>query len=439
MNQNRRGFALHRAEWTPMQRHGAMALVCIAAFFNLLDRQIMSILIEPIKQEFGATDAAMGLLAGSAFAFFYAACTVPMAWVSDRYPRNLLISVSLFAWSLMTMLGGFASSVAQLALTRVGVAVGEAGSGPSSYTLASDLYPLKHRGTAVGIYAASTSVGIGFAVMIGGWLLGEFGWRGTLIAVGLPGILLSLVLLLFLKEPPRGLSDPLAPDKADASFGFMEVVRYLWSLKSYRCILIIASAGGGAGFGSLLWGPTFMIRVHHLSPAEVGLLFGTGTVVALLLGQVGGGAVVDWAGRRDLRSYMWAMAISTTIAIPFGLMFVFSDDRWVAIIGFSMFYLFLSPFNLCCITMGQTLVPPRMRAMAASIQGLFQAGIGFGVTPPLIGLSNDLLNPYFGEGAIRYSMALTLAISLIIIGVSLLGARWLLADYAKLHGPAGKE
>jgi len=285
----------------------------------------------------------------------------------------------------------------------------------------------------VAIYAASTSVGIGLAVMIGGWLLGELGWRGTLVAVGAPGILLSVLLLLFLKEPPRGLSDPLAADKAEARFGLMQVIRYLWSLKSYRCIVIIASAGGGAGFGSLLWGPTFMLRVHHLSPAEVGLLFGTGTIVALLIGQVGAGALADIAGKRDIRAYMWTMAISTTIAIPFGLLFVFSDNRWAAITGFSLFYLFLSPFNLCCITMGQTLVPPRMRAMAATIQGLFQTGIGFGVTPPLLGLSNDLLKPYYGELAIRYSMALTLAISLLIVGFSLLGARWLLADYARLH------
>ncbi len=439
MNQTISRLALHRAEWTSGQRHGAMVLICLAAFFNLLDRQIMSILIEPIKKDFGASDAAMGFLAGSAFAVFYAIASIPLARISDRHPRNLLIAVSLGAWSVMTMVGGFAGNFVQLALTRVGVAVGEAGSGPASYTLAADLYPLRHRGKAVAVYAASTSVGIGLAVMLGGWLVGQFGWRGTLIIIGAPGVLLALMILFLLKEPPRGLSDPIAAGQADASYGFWQVMRYLWQLRSYRCIVLIAACGGGAGFGSLLWGPTFMIRVHHLSAAEVGLLFGTGTIVALLLGQIGAGAVADIAGQRDIRAYMWVIAISSAIALPFGLLFVFSDNRWAAIIGFSLFYLFLSPFNLCCITMGQTLVPPRMRAMAATVQGLFQTFVGFGVVPPLIGWSNDMLTARYGEQAIRYSMGLTVMIALFIIGFSLLGAIWLRGDYAKLHGGGTDE
>lgn len=432
--QRRPGLSLYRDQWTSGQRHGAMALICVVAFFNLIDRQILSILMEPIKKEFGASDTMMGLLAGSTFAIFYSLASLPLARASDRYPRGVVLAISLGAWSVMTSLGGFAQSFVQLAVTRIGVAVGEAGSGPTSYSLAADLYPLRHRGKAIAAYACATSVGIGGAVMLGGWLVEHVGWRGTLLAMGVPGVLLSGVVLLGLKEPPRGMADGLADEKADESYGFLEVLRYLWTLRSYRCIILIASAGGGAGYASLLWGPTFMMRIHDMSSTEVGLLFGGGTIAALLIGQAVASVVADWAGQRDIRAYMWVTAVSCAIAAPFGLVFAFAGNSLVAMAGFMLFYIFQSPFNLCCITMSQTLVPPRMRGMASTVSSLATNLFGFGVVPLVMGATNDLLAPQLGGQAIRYSMILAgLMVSIAVVG-ALLATIWLKADYARLHG-----
>lgn len=427
-------LSLYRKDWTPAQRHGAMALICIVAFFNLLDRQILSILMEPIKQEFGASDTMMGLLAGSTFAIFYSLASLPLARASDSYPRGIVIAVALGVWSVMTSLGGFASTFFQLGLTRVGVAIGEAGSGPSSYSLASDLYPLRHRAKAIAAYSCATAFGIGGAVMLGGWLVEHVGWRGTLLAMGLPGILLSLLVLFMLKEPPRGMADDLAPEKADKTYSLMEVLRYLWQLKSYRCIFVIACAGGGAGYASLLWGPTFMIRIHDLSSTEAGLMFGGGTIVALLVGNITASIIADYAGQRDIRAYAWVTVASCSIAIPFALLFAFAESSYMAMAGFMLFYIFQSPFNLGCVTLSQTLVPPRMRGMSSTILSLALSLFGFGVVPLVMGVINDFLAPSVGIEAIRYSMvAATLLVSICVIG-ALLCTIWLKEDYAKLHG-----
>ena len=116
---------MRHTEWTAAQRHGAMLLVCFVGIFNLVDRQIMTILLEPIKREFGASDTGMGLLTGSIFAGFYALASIPLARLADRFPRKLVIGGALAAWSVLTSLGGLSTSFAQLAMTRLGVAIGE--------------------------------------------------------------------------------------------------------------------------------------------------------------------------------------------------------------------------------------------------------------------------------------------------------------------------
>ena len=192
-----------RIMWSPAQRHGALALLCLVGMFNMMDRQIMAILLEPIRKEFGASDTQMGLLTGTTFALFYVAASFPLARAADRYQRGKLLGAVLGFWSLMTLLGGLATSFTTLLLTRIGVAVGEAGSSPASFAMVPDLYPLRHRAKAMSLYMASMSVGTGVSVLVGGWLAQHHG-NVSVFVFGLVLVALWLLVAAGMKAPaPR--------------------------------------------------------------------------------------------------------------------------------------------------------------------------------------------------------------------------------------------
>ncbi len=430
---------MRSAKWTAAQRHGAMLLVCLVAVFNLVDRQIMTILLEPIKIEFGASDTSMGMLTGGIFAFFYAVASIPLARLADRFPRKAVIGGSLAVWSVLTSLGGLSTSFAQLALTRLGVAVGEAGSASPTYSILADLYELKHRAKAFSCYSAATSIGIGGAVVVGGWLVDEIGWRMTLVAVGAPGVLLSVIILLVLREPTRGMADNLAEAEADHLYGFGETIRHLFTIRTFPYIMAICGLGGTAGYGLLMWGPTFLIRTHGMSPGDVGTYFGTVSILALVLGQLTTGVVLDIAARRDLRAYMWFAATGLLLAIPFGLIFTLAESWWVSIIGYGILSFLISPHNMCGTVIAQTLAPPRMRATAAMILGLGTALLGTGFGPLFVGVVNDLLIPRFGPLAIRYSLSIVLLFFSLSAVSALIAARFVRTDHARLMALASER
>jgi MFS family permease len=423
----------HRLIWTGPQRHYALALLCLVAIFNLMDRQIMAILLEPIRKEFGASDTQMGLLTGTVFAAFYALASIPLARAADRYPRGMVIGAVLGFWSVMTMLGGLAASFTMLVLTRIGVALGEAGSSPASYAMVADLYPLRNRAKALSFYVGASSVGMGSAVLLGGWLAENFGWRTALVAVGLPGILLALVVWFTLYEPRRGMSDPLPADLADTHYSFGEALKVLWASRTYRCCVLIMGFGGAAGFGVLTWGPTFLMRVHGLSATQTGAVFGAVSIGSLVLGQLATGVIADWAGRRDLRAYMWCAAAGSALAIPCGLLFVAAGDWRLAMIGFGLQAFFQGSHSMCAFAIGQSVVPPRTRGTASMIATLASTLFGMGLAPLFIGVSNDLLAPIYGLTSIRYSLGAMLIFPGLLAVVALLAAIWVRDDYARLN------
>ena len=184
-----------------------LGVLVVVYTFNFIDRQILSILIEPIKADLGISDFGMGLLSGTAFAIFYATLGMPLALVADRWNRRNLIGLSLAVWSGMTALSGLAMNFWQLAIARIGVGIGEAGCSPSAHSMLADLYPAKERATALSIYALGIPIGIMFGMFAGGAIADAFGWRIAFFVVGVPGLLLSVVVFLTVKEPPRGHAD----------------------------------------------------------------------------------------------------------------------------------------------------------------------------------------------------------------------------------------
>jgi MFS family permease len=417
--------------WSAGRRHYVLFVLCVVGMFNFIDRQIITILIDPIKKEFGASDTAMGLLTGLVFAGFYLAASIPLARIADVGVRRTLMACCLGAWSLMTALGGLAQNLLQLGLTRIGVAVGEAGAGPTSHSMISDLYPLKNRATMLSIFIGVQAIGIGMGVFLGGWLSQAFDWRVAFFAVGIPGLLLATLIMLTVKEPPRGMSDGRLRADTEPRPSFKQVAARLWSMRSYRFVALTVLLGALPGYGVLGWGPTFFLRVHDLSPSVVGFWFGLTAAGGLFLGSVLSGILGDWAGRHDIRWYMRVAAMGPLACAPLGLAFLFSPDPVWAFVFIFLMQLTLALHNPPCNAMAQTLAPVRMRAMASVVMAMMTSVVGIGFAPLIIGALNDLLTPQFGESAIRYSLAVMFLGALGATTTALLSTRWLRADFER--------
>jgi MFS family permease len=229
------------------------------------------------------------------------------------------------------------------------------------------------------------------------------------------------------------MSDPLPADRADTRFGFVETLRVLWASRTFRCCALLVAFGSVPGYGMMVWGATFLMRVHGLSPAETGFIFGTVSMTALVVGQLFAGIVADWAGRRDIRAYLWCAAAGCGIALPFGLLFVGADSLWLAMIGFALQSFFLGSHSMCAYTISQSVVPPRTRGTASMIISLGATILGFGVAPLIIGISNDWLEPLHGVFSIRYSLVIVLSFLVLSVISSLVGTIWVRSEYDALH------
>src|ERR1700761_4004992 len=183
--------------------------------FNFLDRQIISILGKDISTELHLTKTQFGLLGGTAFALFYTVCGIPVAYLADRKNRVWIISIASAAWSVFTALCGTAHGFLQIMLYRMGVGVGEAGGSPPSYSLISDYFPPKERGVGLAIYSLGVPLGSMIGAFAGGRIAAAYGWRAAFFAVGLPGVLLALLMLLVIREPKRGGLDLVATGALD--------------------------------------------------------------------------------------------------------------------------------------------------------------------------------------------------------------------------------
>ena len=235
-----------------------LVLLLVVYISNYADRMILSVLMPAIKAEFQASDTAMGFLAGTAFAIFYATLGVPIAIWADRGNRKNIISIAVAIWSAMTAVCGLAPNFWLFALARVGVGVGEAGGSPPSHSIISDLFGPKERATALGIFALGVPFGL-FVGLYGGAQVAEiYGWRMTFYLLGIPGLLLALLVYFTIREPRRGASDGFA-HSGDAP-ALMTTVRHMLAQKSLVHVFAGATITTLVGYAGVVWWPTFVMR-----------------------------------------------------------------------------------------------------------------------------------------------------------------------------------
>lgn len=380
-----------------------LALLTLVFIVSNIDRQILAILIEPIKAEFGASDTAMGLLTGLAFMVFYTLAGIPIARLADRASRKSIIAASLAIWSLATAASGFARNFGQLALARVFVGFGEAGCTPPAHSLISDYFPPQRRATALSIHASGAYIGAALAFLAGGWLVTHYDWRVAFYLVGFPGVALALIVWATVREPPRGLSEQRSV--IDGSAPFREVLRFLLTQPVFIAITIGAALQSLAGYGVMTWGPSFLSRVHGMGWTDIGLSLGWTIGLAGCLGAFTGGRLADRFGARDPRWYMRLPALQAVCGLPFLVGFMLLPTATASLICFVPYYLLSAMYLGPLFSTVQGLVGLRMRATAAAILMFIMNLVGLGLGPLVIGVLNDFLfGPLFGQDAIRYSM-----------------------------------
>jgi predicted MFS family arabinose efflux permease len=412
---------------SPAYARWVLGLLFVVYVFNFVDRQILSILLEPIQRDLGVSDTAMGFLTGWAFAVFYTFAGIPIARFADRGVRRSVIAAGAALWSAMTAVSGLAQSFLQLALARVGVGVGEAACSPPAHSLISDYFPPERRATALAIYASGIHFGTAFGYLAGGWINEAFGWRAAFFVVGLPGIAAALLVRLTVREPVRGASEGGAASEElpEAS----QVFRFLWSLRSFRQLSFASALTAFAGYGVAIWTPPFLMRVHGMGTAEIGLWLGLIAGLAGASGAYLGGLLVDRLRARDPRYGVWIPALAAILGLPFVLLLLFwPDPRQALLLSIPSTLLgamWLGPV----FALTQALVGIRMRALASAILLFVVNLIGLGLGPQVVGLLNDLLRPRFGAGAVRWSLAAVVLVTSLWAALHFaLAARTLRAD-----------
>jgi predicted MFS family arabinose efflux permease len=397
-----------KGEISQSARRYALGVLVVVYTFNFIDRQILAILLPAIKIEFGVDDWVLGFLAGSAFALFYATLGIPIALLADRFNRRNLIAVAVAIWSAMTALSGFSISIVQLALARVGVGIGEAGCSPPAHSMIADYYPPEKRSTAMGIFTLGISAGIMIAYLAGGWVAQNIGWRAAFLIVGLPGLILALVVRFTIDEPVRGMSEQRI-DTADSP-GVLAVAKFLSRRKSFIHMALGSGLASFGGYAVISFFPSFLVRSHAMSLAEIGVYMGFIVGIGGGLGFAGGGYVADKVSRRNKQHSLWVVSAATMFAWFFAFPIYLLENRYV-VLGLTMVPAIFTNFYLATtIAQTQSLVRLRMRAVASAILLFVMNIIGLGLGPQITGILSDLLSVYFGNDSMRYSLLLVVSI-----------------------------
>ncbi|MBC7982912.1 MAG: MFS transporter [Candidatus Obscuribacterales bacterium] len=372
-------------------RYYAVGILFVVYGLNYLDRQILSILMEPIKKEFTFSDMQLGLLGGFAFAALYTTLGIVIARFADRYNRVTIISISMIVWSIFTAVTGKAQGFWTLFAARVGVGIGEAGCNPPAYSIISDYFELKRRATMLSIYSLGVYLGQFLGYQVVHQVEPILGWRYAFYVVGAPGILLAIVLKLTLREPPRGFSEPTGYIPTEPP-PVMQVLRKLAAKPAFRNLSLAAGLHALVAYGLNNFYSSFLQRSHHMTVSEAAYALSFITLIGGLTGTYLGGWLSDkFASRNngDPRYQLWVPAIALIINTPIWLLALTLPDRYTVYALFTAAILFGATYLGPSISSTHQLVGVRERALGGAMLLFVLNIIGLGMGPVLSGFISD--------------------------------------------------
>jgi len=392
----------------PALIYATVLLGCVN-LFHALDRAALSVLIEPIKVELELSDTQLGLLTGFAFSLTYALFGIPLARLADTRNRAKLLSACLAVWSAATALAGLAQSFLQLALTRVMVGIGEAGGGPSSVSMLGDLYSPESRSRGMSWYQLGGAAGGTLGLAMVGVLADHYGWRIALFALGLPGLLLSIVLVTTLREPIRGRYQKTEKDLG-SDINWYQAIKQVLKRRTILHIYIAYGIGSFGGAGLSAWFGAFFMRSHALSLSEVGALLGGVVGLCTIVGVMLGAALGPTAVKKDRRWELWWPGLASLITVPTWILTLYLDDLFLVCAMLALTIVVTTSFVALVLTSIQSVLPAHLRGMGMAGMMFASNLLGVGAGPLLIGLISDALTQALGDDALRYAMIISTAI-----------------------------
>lgn len=374
--------------------------------FNYMDRQLLSILAEPIRTELQLTDLQLGALTGLAFALFYTTFGIPIAWLADRYNRVRIVAAACTVWSLFSLLTGFARNFAELAIMRVGVGAGEAGGSPPSYSLIADYFPRRQRGIGLAIFTLGIPIGAIIGTTLGAGIAARYGWRTSFLVIGAAGIVVALITLLVLREPRRGAmedpnADPAAPGENKSILGtisdFTKNPVLVWTS-------IGATLSAFCSYGVTSWAPAFLIRERAMTLSEIAIFYGIITGVAGMIGTVLAGVLVDRLSRRTPAAYALVPMGAFILALPLFVGFLLSPTWPWAIAFLTLPALFLNAWLTPALAVIQNTAPLDQRSTSAALMLFLMNMLGFGLGPVLVGAVSDSAKAGYADSSLQIGM-----------------------------------
>lgn len=415
----------HTNQPSPVYRRMVLLLLTMIYALNFIDRQIIGILSPFIQADLGLSNSQMGLLKGLVFALFYTTIGIPIAWLADRYSRINIVSASVAVFSAFTALTGMASSFVSIGLARMGVGFGEAGSSPPSHSMISDLYPEDKRAGALGIFSLGIPIGLGFAYVLSGIVLGNpdngSAWRDILIWLGVAGLALALLARLIIREPERGMQE-----RADATIlstvPFKEGLAILLKIPSWWFMCFGITFTSFTAYAMSTWQMDYLLPFNSAqsSPKKfthIMYILGTANCFIYGLGTYLGGQITQKLAQRSVRWYGWVPAITVATAIPL-IMITFWAPSTTAHLFFSAITLFFLGMYLGpTFAIAQSLAPINMRAMSTALFFLILNLIALGGGPTAVGFLADYFKGQDYNQILSVRYAISLVTGSMILGV----------------------
>lgn len=406
---------------TGWRRHYLLLMLLLVYGMSMIDRQIMGVLIEPIKKEMGVSDTAMGLLTGLAFALFYSVLAVPFGRYADRSNRRNLIAWCCGGWSIATGLCGMALGFWSLAAARVGVAVGEAGSSAASTTMIADIYPAEQRSRAMSIFSLGPHLGSLIGLGVGAWIAQHYGWRAAFLWLALPGVAIAVLLRLTCREPMRGAQQGQRMQTSTEKLS--EVAASLMRNKAFVGLGLAGTFMAFSGYAIGMWNTAFLVRSHGLALKDAGAIMGFIGGPAAIVGALLSGWLADFMARRDKRWQVGVPLLGTLVSVPLGLAFYLSTSTqfWMlgslkiphAIAFYGLFAIFSSFWAAPVFAALTNVLAAARMATALSIYNLLLTAIGGGLGPLTVGLLSDAFTRAAGQDSLRWALVCMLAFYLV--------------------------
>jgi predicted MFS family arabinose efflux permease len=361
-------------------------MTCLIYTINIADRYVVSTVLEPIRLELHLDDKGVAFLTGVPLGLFYVTLGIPLSWLADRSSRRNILGACVLIWSGFTTACGLSRTYLQFLFARIGVGVGEAGGTPTSNALLADYFPAARRPMAFTILALGAPLGAWLGADVAGAVANTYGWRGAFLALGVPGVLIGILVLLTIREPERGRLDAgTVPQRAS----LVESLHFLWRQRAAFHVIMGSGVCSLWGWGLIWWTPTFLMRTYGLSVGDAGAVTGRIHLIAGVAASLGTAWLFGRPSMQDPRRVCWVLAGGVGLATIPSIIAYWTHSLVLARAMFWLFipaiYFYIGP----CMALVQNLAACHMRSVFAAWSGLCGNVFNLIVAPQLVGILSD--------------------------------------------------